>query len=43
MTDKAAITNTNATIVGQLCTPKDVLAQNQGIEELRIGTILFSL
>lgn len=40
LTDKAAITNTNATIVGQLCTPKDVLAQNQWIEELRIGDYL---
>jgi len=40
LTNKAAITNTNATIVGQLCTPKDVLAQNQWIEELRIGDCL---
>lgn len=40
LTNNAAIINTNATIVGQLCTPKDVLAQGQWIEELRIGDYL---
>ena len=38
--EQAAITNTKATIVGQLCTPKDILAQDQWIEKLHIGDYL---
>lgn len=37
---QAAITDTKATLVGQLCTPKDVLAKDQWIEALHIGDYL---
>lgn len=37
---QAVITGTRATLVGQLCTPKDILAKNQWIEALHIGDYL---
>lgn len=42
--DKASIKEVNATLVGQLCTPKDVLARDQWIDALRIGDyVVFTL
>ena len=38
--EKAAITGTKATLVGQLCTPKDILAKDQWIDALHIGDYL---
>ncbi|WP_058368739.1 type III PLP-dependent enzyme [Psychrobacter sp. ENNN9_III] len=37
---QAAITGTKATLVGQLCTPKDILAKGQWIDALHIGDYL---
>lgn len=34
------ITNTEATLVGQLCTPKDVFAKDVGIKRVRIGDVI---
>ena len=38
--EQAAITGTKATLVGQLCTPKDILAKDQWIDALHIGDYL---
>lgn len=37
---QAAITGTRATLVGQLCTPKDIMAKDQWIDALHIGDYL---
>jgi diaminopimelate decarboxylase len=39
-TEPAAIQNTRVTLVGQLCTPKDVLARQQPVAGLAIGDCL---
>lgn len=38
--EQVAITGAKATLVGQLCTPKDILAKDQWIEALHIGDYL---
>jgi diaminopimelate decarboxylase len=38
--DGSALTSSCATLVGQLCTPKDVLARDVPVEELRVGDLV---
>jgi diaminopimelate decarboxylase len=41
--DRKEISNAEATIVGQLCTPKDVFVKERNIENIRIGDVVLFL
>ncbi|HEY9577087.1 MAG TPA: siderophore biosynthesis PLP-dependent protein, partial [Pseudobacillus sp.] len=41
--ERKAITSQEATIVGQLCTPKDVFAKDVAVEKLQIGDVIVFL